>query len=366
MCSKTSNRRWTNMRLEEALERKVRSIAAEGHDSQRTAAWYREVVKLYGDFLVQKGLAATVDNLTVDNAEWFLSELRTTNYTRQGKVHGRRSPNTVANRARCLRALANWLYQRDYTKEHQLGKLAVPKDVLEDPEIVEPNELQKMIDSIDTKAPYGMRDCCILLMLYDLGLRCGELCNLQMGDVHLEGRVGWVYVRAATTKSRKPRPVPLGARLLDTLTLYIERYRDANAIRKQAPTDHLFRNRCGQRLSPNGVLQMLHKRCDQAGVRRIHPHLLRHSNACLEIEAGAPELFVKQKLGHSDLSMTDYYSHLAARRSILKQPMVFSLVDQLKIKVDKPRKTRSDKGKPRKIKPVPPQMRVSRLLHLNN
>lgn len=229
--------------------------------------------------------------------------------------------------------------------------------MLEDPEIAEPNEIQRVIDAIDTKKPFGMRDASIVLMLYDLGLRCGELCTLTMDDVHLEGRVGWIYVRAATTKSRKARPVPLGAQLLEMLTVYIDRYRDAHSVRKRVPSDYLFRNRYGNKLSPGGVLQMLYTRCDQAGVRRIHPHLLRHSNACLEIEAGAPELFVKQKLGHADLTMTDYYSHLVARRSILKQPAVFSLVDQMKIKVGKPRKTRSDKGKPRKTKPTPPQLR---------
>lgn len=60
-------RQWRSMQLTDALQRKLRSIAAEGRNSQRTASWYQEVVKLYCDFLVQKGLASTVSNLTVDN-----------------------------------------------------------------------------------------------------------------------------------------------------------------------------------------------------------------------------------------------------------------------------------------------------------
>ncbi len=355
-----SYRRYASMKLSDALERKLRSIAAEGHNSQKTASWYRECVESFCAFLVEKGIEPCVANLTMDNVEWYLCELRTQFDKRNKKEQTPISPNTVANRARCLRAFANWLYQRDYTKDHALAKLSVPKDVLEDPEIVEPWEISKLINSIDAKGLYGMRDICIILMLYDLGLRAGELCNLKMEDVHLDGKAGWVYVKASTTKSRRARPVPLGTSLHELLTVYIERYRDHGDIRLNTPTDYLFRNRSGQRFTTNGILQIMYKRSEQAGVRRLHPHLLRHSNATLEIEAGTPELFVKQKLGHADLGMTDYYSHLAARRSILKQANVFSLVDELNFKVDMPRKERSDKGKRRKVKPVPPQLRAVR------
>ena len=354
----STHRKYASMLLTEALERKLRSIAAEGHNSKKTASWYQECVKGFSTFLEEKRIEPTVGNLTVDNVEWYLADLRTRFDARNKKEKVRISPNTVANRARGLRALSNWLFERDYTKEHQLAKLSIPKPVLEDPEIVEPHEIQKLLNRIDFRAAYGYRDACVILMLYDLGLRAGELCNLTMEDVHLEGKTGWVYVKASTTKSRKPRPVPLGARLHEMLTNYVERYRDNVTIRQNKPTDHLFRNRNGQKFTTNGILEILYRRSEEAGIRRLHPHLLRHSSACLSIEAGTNELFVKQKLGHSDLGMTDYYSHLAARRSILKQQKAFSLADQITIKEDKPRKTRNDKGKPRKVKPIPPQLRA--------
>lgn len=233
----SSHRRYASMQLSEALERKIRSIAAEVHNSQKTASWYREWVNAFCRFLADKRLDQTVGNLTVDNVEWFLSELRT-QCDKRKQEQVLISPNTVANRARCLRAFANWLYQRDYTKEHQLAKLGVPRDALEDPEIAEPWEIGRLVTSIDMKAPYGYRDICIILMLYDLGLRCGELCNLKMEDVHLEVKTGWVYVKASTTKSRKARPVPLGARVHELLMLYVERYRDKVDVCKNAPTDH--------------------------------------------------------------------------------------------------------------------------------
>lgn len=353
-------RKYSKMQLIEALERKLRSIAAEGHNSQKTALWYQHSIKGFVNFLVEKGVEPVVANLSVDNVEWYMAELRGGFNRRNKKEQVLISPNTVANRARCFRALANWLYQREYTKEHQLAKLPVPKDVLEDPEIVEPWEINKLVNAIDLKASHGYRDACIILMLYDLGLRCGELCNIAMEDTHLEGRTGWVYIKASTTKSRKARPVPIGVKLHEMLTLYIERYRDNVHIRKNKPSGYLFRNKNGQKFSTGGVLQMVYRRCKEAGIRRLHPHLLRHSNATLSIEAGTNELMVKAKLGHADLTMTDYYAHLAARRSILKQPKVFSLLDEVDIKVNRPRKQRSDKGKPRKIKPVPPQLRVVR------
>ena len=145
------------------------------------------------------------------------------------------------------------------------------------------------------RAPYGYRDACIILLLYDMGLRCGELCNIKMEDVHLEAKTGWVHVKASTTKSRKARPVPLGARLHELLQLYIERYRDNIYARKNTPVDYLFRNRNGQQFTTNGILLLLYRRCDEARLRSLSPHLLRHTNATLEIEGGAPELFVKQR-----------------------------------------------------------------------
>ena len=317
------------MEIAEVLKKKILSIKAEG-GSAKTIAWYEENINLFILHLIDRGTEPVVQNITIDQAEsWFVSQ----------KEKGL-SPNTLENRCRCLKAFSNWLYQREYTKVNQLAKLKKPKVVKEDFDIVEIREIQKLLNSIDEKKPQGTRDRAIIALLYETGLRCGEVSNLKIEDLF----DGFLRVRAATTKSRKPRNVPIGDKLQRMLVTYVDQYRDNHDVRNNTPTDYLFRSRTGQQLGVHAIETMLYKRCRAAGIRQFSPHKLRHSFATVALESGLPEIILQARLGHSTLQMTAEYTRQVARRELVKKGAVFSLLDHVEIDEAKPRKQRSDKG----------------------
>lgn len=139
------HRRYAQMELSEALKKKVLSIKAEG-GSAKTIAWYEANVNLFILHMTEHRVEPVVHNLTIDQVEsWFVSQ----------KEKGL-SPNTLENRCRCLKAFANWLYQREYTKVNQLAKLKKPKVVKEDFDIVELREIQKLLNSLIAHSIIGL------------------------------------------------------------------------------------------------------------------------------------------------------------------------------------------------------------------
>ena len=330
-------RQFAQMKIMDGLSRKLQAIRAE-RGSPKTLEWYEDNISLFVRYLSEQEIDPVLSNLTVENVEAWLVQ--------QGEDG--LSSSTLENRVRCLKAFCRFLYDREYLKVNQLDRLKKPRVIKEDIDIVEPWEIQKLLNSIGDKKAIDVRDRVLIALMYETGLRCGEVANLKLDDLSLEDQ--FIRVRATTTKSRKPRVVPLGDRLCRMLTTYLDFFRDKHDIRNNIPSDYLFRSRTGQKISVNGIEQMLTKRCDKAGIKHINPHLLRHSNATISLEGGLPELILQQRLGHSTLQMTGEYTRQVARREV-KKGAAFSLLDHIEVSETKVRKPRSDRGKKRKVEP---------------
>jgi integrase/recombinase XerD len=152
----------------------------------------------------------------------------------------------------------------------------------------------------------GLRDRAMLELLYAGGVRVSEVAGARLEDLKLD--MGYILVRG---KGDKERMVPLGVPAQHALQQYLKSGREVIANKNSSPL--LFLGMRGQRLTRERVWQLVGKASLPAG-RHASPHMLRHSCATHMVENGADLRTVQTILGHSDISTTQIYTHVALDR----------------------------------------------------
>ncbi|WJW74756.1 site-specific tyrosine recombinase XerD [Thiohalobacter sp. IOR34] len=176
------------------------------------------------------------------------------------------------------------------------------------PRALSETEVEALLAAPDVATPLGFRDRTMLEVLYATGLRVTELVTLAVDQLSL--RQGLLQVLG---KGSKERLVPLGEEALDWLQRYLQGARPE--LLRGRSSDFLFPGRGGAALSRQAFWYRLKQHARQAGVRgSLSPHSLRHAFATHLINHGADLRVVQMLLGHSDLSTTQIYTHVARER----------------------------------------------------
>jgi len=174
------------------------------------------------------------------------------------------------------------------------------------PEVLNEKEMDAILALPDMRGKLGVRDRCMLEVLYGAGLRVSELCNLQVLDLDIQRGVLRVCGKGA-----KERLVPWHGMAVSLLCDYIRDWRPAFSPREDA----LFLNRSGKGLSRVALWKIVRKYALRTGIRRtISPHTFRHSFATHLLEGGADLRSVQLLLGHADISATEIYTHVQSGR----------------------------------------------------
>jgi len=186
-------------------------------------------------------------------------------------------------------------------------KLEHPKLGRSLPSSLSPTQVEALLAAPDVTNALGLRDRTMLEMLYASGLRITELVTLELANVNQ--RQGVVRVIG---KGNKERLVPTGENALDWLSRYL---RDARLSLLPAGGSVLFPSRLGRVMTRQTFWHAIKKYALQAGIQKnISPHTLRHAFATHLVDNGADLRAVQMMLGHSDLSTTQIYTHVAQQR----------------------------------------------------
>lgn len=174
------------------------------------------------------------------------------------------------------------------------------------PKYLSIEEVDNLLD-IKLNTAFDYRNKAILELLYATGLRASELINLDLNNIDLSNMVVNVY-----GKGSKERIVPLSHVAVNYLDLYINKYRSMLFVKKQKPTESLFLNNHGNRMTRQGLYKIIGEIAKQKKIdKEITPHVLRHSFATHLIECGADIRSVQELLGHENVVTTEIYTHLA-------------------------------------------------------
>ena len=221
--------------------------------------------------------------------------------------HGVQS-RSVARKLSCLRGFYKWLLLDKQIKHDPTVNLESPSSWKILPKALAQSEVERMMEHAGASANHpqadavALRDRAIVEMLYAGGVRVSELTGLGVEDLSLaEGRM---LVRG---KGDKERIVPLGRLAIEALESYLTLGRPGLAIRREE--SRLFLSVRGEGLTRQWIWRLV-KQLDA----RASPHMLRHSCATHMVENGADLRTVQTLLGHSDISTTQVYTHLALGR----------------------------------------------------
>nr|WP_304363242.1 site-specific tyrosine recombinase XerD [Gilliamella apicola] len=205
-----------------------------------------------------------------------------------------------------------YLYQENYRTDDPSAVLSSPKLPKKLPKDLTESQVEALLESPSTDDPIELRDKAMLEVLYATGLRVSELVNLEISDVSL--RQGVVRVIG---KGNKERLVPLGEEAVYWLEYYFKYGR--NDLLKNGPIDILFPSRLGKKMTRQTFWHRIKYYAILTGINieALSPHVLRHAFATHLLNHGADLRVVQMLLGHSSLSTTQIYTHVATER--LKQ-----------------------------------------------
>jgi site-specific recombinase XerD len=228
----------------------------------------------------------------------YLSYLHTRDYARR----------TIARKASSLRRYFEWLRRTGALETNPAANLSAPKASGRLPRVLRADEVHALLDDptrIESDEPaVRLRDDAILELLYGSGVRVGELCGLDIADVELSSSTVRVW-----GKGGKQRQVPMSGPSVDAVEAWLANGRAA-FVTSETPTDAIFLNRRGRRLSPRDARRVL----DRRAASPTHPHALRHTYATHLLDGGADLRVVQELLGHEDLSTTQHYTHVSKER----------------------------------------------------
>lgn len=185
------------------------------------------------------------------------------------------------------------------------------------PDVLSPAAMRALLDaptpSTDPRAlPMWLRDRAILETMYASGLRASEVADLTLNDVHFA-----LGVIKATGKGNKQRMIPFGKPAERAIRRYLEDCRPRldkadgrDDPKGPLPGKRLFLSRTGRPLERVAVWQIVRRSAKAAGLRHVHPHVLRHSFATHLLSGGADLRVVQELLGHQNVNTTQIYTRV--------------------------------------------------------
>lgn len=268
--------------------------------------------------LVEKGLSnATISSYSADL-------LRFSEFLVSKKIKGIEEADTVAilkylidlrddgldirSRARhlvTLRGFYRFLISEKIISKDPVRLIDLPKFGFKLPHVLSVDEISVLLNTPDPEKPKGARDAAMLELLYAAGLRVSELLHVKIRDLNLES--GFVRVMG---KGSKERIIPIGSHAITKLDAYIKHARPK--LLKHHTSSYVFAARAGKPMTRQGFWKLVRQYAKAAGYeKKISPHTFRHSFASHLLEGGADLRAVQMMLGHSDISTTQIYTHVA-------------------------------------------------------
>jgi integrase/recombinase XerD len=217
-------------------------------------------------------------------------------------------PRSTARQLSSFRRFYRFLLREGVIQEDPTVKIDMPKIGRSLPRSLTESEVDALLAAPETTDPLGHRDRAMLEVLYATGLRVSELINLRQSEVNLNQ--GVLRIRG---KGDRERLIPFGEESQRWIREFMTGPRLEILLERQS--EYLFPTRRGDRMTRQAFWHIIKRYAKKADIEaRLSPHTLRHAFATHLLNHGADLRVVQMLLGHSDLSTTQIYTHVARER----------------------------------------------------
>jgi len=278
--------------------------------SPKTIEWYTAILRSFFGFLKTNGLMKPVSELGKKELKAYISYRQNAkrwpnNPYINEENRGRLSAYSIQGDVRAIKAFWGWLYNEEFVDKNTLAKFSLPKVPQLTLKTLTGEQIEIILNAIGHSSSQEVKYRCIVFLLLDSGLRISELVSIKNDDLDLIH--GFITVLG---KGQKQRIVPISPLTRKEITKYIKYYRRGLCSEE---SHYLFPASNGERVSATGVRQYMRRLCMREGldgIKKLYPHLLRHTFATQSIAKGANVFTVKEIMGHKSLQTTMKYTHL--------------------------------------------------------
>lgn len=269
-------------------------LISELHLSSNTWHSYESDVEMYISFIVKNYKINDPKDIQVSHLRNYIDSLN------RKKIE----PSSQSRKLSAIKSFHKFLMKEKYVSVNITTSIDLPKQVKKLPTVLSIEEVDMLLNTLNTDTPLETRNKAMIELTYASGLRVSELIDLKLSDLHLDA--GFVQIHG---KGNKERIVPMGEIAIDSLNYYIE---NARHLLLKKHTDYVFINgRDGNQMTRQAFFLIIKEKVKQAGIKKeISPHKLRHSFASHLLKNGVDLRLIQELLGHEDISTTERYTHI--------------------------------------------------------
>jgi integrase/recombinase XerD len=217
-------------------------------------------------------------------------------------------PRSLARNLSSIKGFYKYLVREHHIEANPSALIEAPKQGRPIPKSLTETDVEALLAAPDVSTPIGLRDKAMLELLYACGLRVSELVELDVSQLNLSAGIVKVF-----GKGSKERLVPIGEVAQNWLQTYLKQGRPQ--LLKVAASGVLFPSNRGQHMTRQTFWHRIKHHGVTAGIQKpLSPHVLRHAFATHLLNHGADLRVIQMLLGHSDLSTTQIYTHVATQR----------------------------------------------------
>ncbi len=291
--------------MDKIINKFIEYLEYEKGYSKKTIISYEKDLELFNAYLKENKIT-NISSIDYNTIRKYLSHLHDKKY----------EASSISRKISTLRTFFKYNLKEKNIKNNPMTLISNPKKEKKLPKYLNYEEMEKLLNSIDTSELEGIRDKLIIELLYSTGIRVSELVNIKIKDIKIKENQIKIL-----GKGNKERIVLFGEKAKESIKIYLNAYKEY--FQGNILNEYLLINKKGKQLTTNKIELIVKDVLRKSALKlNISPHTLRHTFATHMLDSGADLKSVQELLGHENLKTTAIYTHVSNER--LKNVFVHS------------------------------------------
>lgn len=280
--------------MEKLINQFIEYLEYEKGYSKKTIINYEKDLELFNTYLKENKIT-DIKNIDYNTIRKYLSHLHEKKYL----------SSSISRKISTLRSFFKYNLKENKITNNPMTLISNPKREKKLPKYLNYEEMEKLLNSIDTSELEGIRNKLIIELLYSTGIRVSELVNIKIKDIRIkENQINILG------KGNKERIVLFGEKAKEMIKIYLNAYKEY--FKGNILNDYLLINKKGKQLTTNKIELIVKDVLKKSSLKlNISPHTLRHTFATHMLDSGADLKSVQELLGHENLKTTAIYTHIS-------------------------------------------------------